>query len=281
MTSPAPAVDFEVPLPAGHTAVRQVAVDGTTVGLRRAGSGAPVLFLHGHWATRRWLPFHEQLAAGADVLAPEHPGFGETLSPAWIGDRSDVVLLYRDLLDALVLPRVHLVGYGLGGWLAADLAVWFPERVASLSLLAPYGLRVEGHPLANIFLMNPATFPTAYGLPAGSELVPGVGTPDQGGPQEWAQRYGEMGAAARLMWQRRYDLALETRLPRLAARGLPALVVGGEDDQVLPPPHLARWSELLDASTVLVPGGHAFPYTSPQETAAAVSTFVSDQEAAR
>ncbi len=274
MTAPA------VPRPSHeYTEPQQVEVDGTSVALRRQGEGEPVLFLHGHWATRRWLPLHARLAESVDLLAPEHPGFGESPMPAWVGGRDDVVLLYRDLLDALALPSVHLVGYGLGGWLAADLAVWFPERVRSLTLLAPYGLRVEGHPIGNMFLMNPAEFPAAYGLPADSEIVPGVGTPDQGGTREWAHRYGEMGAAARLMWQRRYDTALDTRLPRLAARGLVSLVVGAEDDRMVPAPHLARWAELLDARNVLLPGGHAFPITEPDRTASTVLDLIQETSA--
>lgn len=264
-----------VPRPAsGYREPQQIQVDGADIALRREGTGEPVLYLHGHFATRQWLPLHQRLAQSVDLVAPELPGFGESELPAWVGGREDVVLLYRDLLDVLELPAVHLVGYGLGGWLAADFAVWFPDRVRSLALLAPYGLRVPDQPIANIFLMNPAEFPTAYGLSADSEHVPGVGTPDQGGSEEWAHRYGEMGAAARLMWQRRYDVALDHRLPRLAARRLPALVVGAENDKIVPAPHLGRWAELLDARNVLLPGGHAFPLTEPELTASAVTDLI-------
>ena len=109
--------------------------------------------------------------------------------------------------------------------------------------------------------------------------MPGVGTPASGGPEAWARRYGVMGAAARLCWQRRYDLALETRLPRLRERGLPALVVAGESDAVVPAGHPARWAELLGATSATVAGGHAFPLTAPDVTAAAVLDHV--QETAR
>ena len=265
---------LEVPRPERwYTEPQHLEVDGVALAHRRAGSGEPVLFLHGHWATRRWLPVHEALAGSVDLIAPEHPGFGETPAPAWSTGLADLVLFYRDALDALALPSAHLVGYGLGGWLAAELAVWFPERVRSLSLLAPYGLRVPGHPLANIFLMDPARFPDAYGLGTDlDDVVPGVGTPAKGGPEEFAHRYGEMGAAAKLMWQRRYDLKLETRLPRTR---IPSLVVGAEHDQILPEQHLSAWAGLLDAATVVVPGaGHAFPLTAPDATAAAVADHV-------
>jgi pimeloyl-ACP methyl ester carboxylesterase len=270
----------EVPRPAADwTSPLGTEVAGTTIGLRRGGVGQPVLVLHGHYGTRRWLPWYARLAEEVEVIAPEAPGFGSSPQQPWVRGLDDVVLVYRDLLDALGLERVHLVGYGLGGWLAADLAVWFPERVRSLALLAPYGLRVADAPLANVFLMNPAHFSDAYGLPGDAPdlvagIVPGVATPVEGGPEEWAHRYGEMGAAARLMWQRRYDLALEVRLPRLARRGLPGLVVGGSQDKILPSAHLHRWAELLSASVVEIDGGHAFPFTAPDRTAEVVRAFV-------
>ncbi len=81
-----------------------------------------------------------------------------------------------------------------------------------------------------------------------------------------------MGAAARLIWDFRYDLKLEHRLPRL---GVPALVVAGGDDRIVPAEHPARWAELLGADVATVPGGHAFPVQRPDETAALITSFVS------
>lgn len=261
----------------------RLAVDDVELALRRHGSGPPVLYLHGHWLTRRWLPFHARLAESVDLIAPEHPGFGDTAAPPWLRGRPDLVLFYRRALDALELPRVHVVGYGLGGWLAADLAVWCPDRVASLSVIAPFGLRVPGEPVADVFLLDPATYDEVYfgGAPGGggdhSDLVPGVGTPAQGGVEEWAQRYHELGTAASLIWGRRYDLALEHRLPRL---GVPALVVDAEQDRVVPPAHAQRWAELLGARRVRVPGaGHALVVQEPDRTATAVAQFVTEAQA--
>lgn len=236
-----------------------------------------MVFLHGHWLTRRWTPFHQALAESVDLLAPELPGFGETPLPPEVTGRGDVLLLVRDLLDRLDLDQVHLAGYGLGGWIAADLAVWFPTRVRSLSLLAPFGLRVPGHPLVDVFVLNPATYADMYfeGDDADhTDLVPGAGTPDQGGAEEFAHRYGEMGAAARLMWQRRYDTKLDARLPRL---DVPALVVGAPGDRIVPTAHIDRWTALLRARQLrLDGGGHAFPVQRPEAAARAVGDFVQE-----
>lgn len=278
-TAPAPPAPGARPIPRPArfwTEPDRIVVDDVELAVRRQGSGPPVLYLHGHWLTRRWLPFHERLAGSVDLIAPDHPGFGDTAAPPWLHGREDLVLFYRRALDVLGVARVHVAGYGLGAWLAADLAVWCPERVASLSLIAPFGLRVPGEPIADVFLLDPATFGEMYfgGAPAPDDLVPGTGTPAQGGVEEWAQRYGEMGTAASLMWRRRYDLALEHRLPWL---GVPTLVVDAEHDRVVPGAHAQRWTELLGARRTTVPGAaHALVVQEPDATADALVRFVTE-----
>ncbi len=125
-----------------YTSPETIDVRGLPVAYRRKGTGPPTLFLHGAGATRMWLPFYERMAETVDFLAPEHPGFGETPRPDWLEGFDDLVLHYRDLLDAFELGRVHLIGFSLGGWIAADFAIFYPERVESLTLISPAGLRV-------------------------------------------------------------------------------------------------------------------------------------------
>ena len=114
------------------------------VAYRRAGSGEPVLFLHGAGSTRMWLPFYERLSQSVDLIAPEHPGFGDTAFPDWLDGFDDLVLHYRDFLELLSLERVHLVGFSLGGWIASELAIFYPERLKSLTLITPAGLAPAG-----------------------------------------------------------------------------------------------------------------------------------------
>ncbi len=281
MTAAPPA--YAVPRPERFSTEPDVIeVGGTTLAVRREGSGPVVLYLHGHWLARRWLPFHARLAEQVDLVAPDLPGFGESAKPSWLTSREDVVLVLRDLVEHLDAGPVHVVGHGLGAWIAADLAIWAPAQVASLTVLAPFGLRVPGEPIADIFIVNPEQYGDTYFGAAGAEgfedLVPGTGTPMlPGGVEEYAQRYGEMGAAAALMWQRRYDLKLETRLPRLRR---PALVIDGAEDRVVPAAHAARWAELTGGRRVTVEdAGHAVHLQQPERTADAVASFVQEVSA--
>lgn len=257
--------------PRWHTEPQLLDVGGTTLACRRDGQGEPLLYLHGHWLTRCWSPLHSALAGSFDVIAPDAPGFGDSPCPPWVTGRDDVVLLYRDLLDELGLDRVHLAGHGLGAWLAADFAVWNPGRAASLTLIAPFGLRVPGEPVTDVFILSPQAYADAYfsGEPV-EGVTPGPGTPADGGPAAFAARYGDMGAAARLIWEFRYDLKLEHRLGRLR---VPALVIEASDDRIVPAAHPARWAELLGAARVTVPGGHAVIVQRPGQVAEQIAAF--------
>ncbi|MBM4297855.1 MAG: alpha/beta fold hydrolase, partial [Deltaproteobacteria bacterium] len=115
---------------------RSVEVNGRKIWLLENGSGAPLLYLHGfadvHSVKESWLPFHEQLATSARVIAPAHPGCAQSDENKDVDVIEDVVFHYLELLDALKLDKFDLVGHCVGGWIAAELAVRHPEKIRKL-----------------------------------------------------------------------------------------------------------------------------------------------------
>src|SRR4051794_4888607 len=128
-------------------------VVGTKLGYREAGAGPTVLFLHGA-AGAAWDPLLERLSSGHRILAPEHPGFGRSQIPDWMMSVGDVAFFYLDLLRALDLRDVHLVGHCVGGWIAAEIAIRSTGRLKSVALLAPMGVVVKEAPVGDIFIWN-------------------------------------------------------------------------------------------------------------------------------
>src|SRR4029077_6105616 len=124
--------------------VAKFSVRGCGIALRRAGTGRPLLYLHGAYDAGQWLPYMDELAARHDVIVPEHPGFGASDTPAWLDTIADLASFYLDLLDQLDLTDVRLVGHDLGGWTAAELAVRNTGRLASLTLVGAAGIFVPG-----------------------------------------------------------------------------------------------------------------------------------------
>src|SRR5207302_1145565 len=72
----------------------------------------------------------------------------------WIEHVSDLAFHYLDLLDALELERAHLVGASFGGWIAAEIATMASHRLASLVLIDPVGIRVDGWIYPFLFAMD-------------------------------------------------------------------------------------------------------------------------------
>jgi pimeloyl-ACP methyl ester carboxylesterase len=247
-------------------------VGAVRVAYRRKGAGEPTLYFHGAGFTRQWLPHLEHLSQRVDVIAPEHPGYGETEMPEWLDGFDDLVIHYDQLLDELGLDTVHLVGYSLGGWLAAEFASFYPRRLRSLTLMVPAGLRIADKPIPNPVAMMPdAFFDLIFNDKANMHQV----LPDFESLDEIVHQYGEGATLARLAWDVQYNLALERRLRRVTC---PSLVVRAEQDRLICDEMAERYAELLPHSRVeTIPGtGHALAVEQPEKVAAAIAGFIED-----
>ena len=254
-----------------YTEPSRLQVGDLEVAYRRKGSGEPVVFLHGAGSTRMWLPFYERLSQSVDLIAPEHPGFGDTEFPEWLDGFDDLVLHYRAFFDELALERLHLVGFSLGGWIAAELAIFYPERLKSLTLITPAGLHLPETPLVDIFAMPPEQIPD---LLFNGNVTPFVDyLPDPTSLDDIVHAFGEMGTLARLIWSPRFDPKFERRLPSVR---VPTLVVGAEDDWLVPNAHADRWAEILpDARLERIPGtGHGSIMQEPDRAADVILGFI-------
>jgi pimeloyl-ACP methyl ester carboxylesterase len=249
---------------------------GGRVHLLRGGAGEPVLFLHAAGGAGTWSPFHSQLAnAGFEVIAPDHPGFGKSDEFPEAEAVDDLVFHYLDVLDALGLERPHVVGASFGGWIAAELAVYAPHRIGSLSLLSAAGLRLPEHPMTDLFLLPPAKLVTTLfhnppPAPLPEAQAPGA-APDL---DAIIAAYREKTSLARFSWVPFFnDPKLERRLGRITA---PTLVVAPADDRLIPVEHAKRYAARIScAAYVEIPDcGHAMYFEKPAEFASAVANFL-------
>jgi pimeloyl-ACP methyl ester carboxylesterase len=123
----------------GRLRFRTVATRRAHLSTMEAGTGPPVLAIHGLGATKgSFLPTLAALSDRFRVIAVDLPGFGDSDKP--IGASYDPRFFAGamvDLLDALELDRVDVIGNSLGGRIALELALRAPERIGRLALLAP------------------------------------------------------------------------------------------------------------------------------------------------
>jgi pimeloyl-ACP methyl ester carboxylesterase len=126
----------------------------------RRGSGAPVVALYGMQPLDKQARFLEALGRRAEIIAPSHPGFGDSPRPADFDSVYDLVHLYLELLESLPHEKVTLMGFSFGGWLAAEMAAACCHRIERLILVAPFGIKLsdrETPDILDVFNAHPDT----------------------------------------------------------------------------------------------------------------------------
>src|SRR5437660_10994538 len=127
-------------------------VAGRSTVLMHDGERTPFVYLHSTLGeSSLWLPFYQSWARQFRVLVPTHPGFGKSAGIDQISTIEDMAFHYIELFDALGLDEVILGGVSLGGWIAAEFAVRWPERVKRLWLADAPGLWVDEEPHPDLF----------------------------------------------------------------------------------------------------------------------------------
>jgi pimeloyl-ACP methyl ester carboxylesterase len=260
------------PAVASSGAERTLTVHGCRIQLFEGGTGRPLLYLHGA-GTFWWMPVHDLLAAHRRVLLPVHPGFGASEGLDAIETIEDLVFHTLDVLDALRLERVDIVGLSLGGWLGAEVALRHPARVGRLVLVDAAGVRLPGVPMGNAFMLPPPKVrelmfhdPT---LPVARAILPDAPPPER---LETVLRGRE--ASARLLWNpAQLYRKLTSRLWRIS---VPTLVVWGREDRLIPLAYGEAYARGIPGARleILDRCGHLPPFEQPERFAQIALAFL-------
>lgn len=265
----------EAPITApGERIERTVTVQGISTHLFEAGTAnaTPLLYLHGMMLGNLWLDYHRTLAQHFHVFAPDIPGFGLTERPNWLRDMDDYVLYLRDLLDALGLEKPLVAGHSLGGWMAAEIAVWYPERVSKLVLSNSAGIRVKGSLIGDVFAMKPEEllFSCFDDLSAAAPLIPLEISTDY-----LLGQFRQLTTVASLAWNPHFDPKLERRLAHVH---IPTLIIWGEHDRLIPPVYADAFYRAIAGSQLvkLAGTGHMPMFEKAQEWSNALIEFLTE-----
>jgi pimeloyl-ACP methyl ester carboxylesterase len=248
--------------------------DRMTFQVKVAGSGQPLVFLHGAGGLT-WDPFLDALSERFRVYAPFMPGTGESTEIQAVRDIWELVLDYYDLFDALGLDRPDVVGASLGGMIAAEIAANDQSRVRRLALIAPAGLWLEEAQIPDIFALLPHEVvqlvvadpdgPLAQAMLQGPETI-------EGKMEAYIARVQVMQAAAKLLWPIP-DKGLSRRAHRIKA---PTLLLWGKQDRLIPPVYAQAFARLIpDTRTTLIDNaGHMLPLEQTARAVDAVASFL-------
>lgn len=256
-----------------------------------AGSGEPLVFLHGASGLLPNDPFLEALARRFRVSAPLLPGYEDSEGADNLRTMLDFTLWGFDAVEALGLERPLLVGHSLGGMIAAEMAAVCPRDVRRLALIAPLGLWLEDCPLPDPFALLPFELPPLlFHDPAfGAKLMTGGFLMEGGAADpaldfaalvrrfedpEFLQRFlldqaRRLGTAGKIAFPIP-ERGLAERLYRVRAK---TVLIWGESDRMVPPVYAEAFRRLVPhAGLVRIPeAGHMAPYEKPEAVLEAIA----------
>ena len=251
-----------------------VRVGETPVHVLRGGAGRPVVVLHGIEGPEGWLAFHEALAGDTDVWAPSHPGYGHTPRPEWLESITHTAQFYGWFLQEAGLGQVDLVGVGVGGWIAAEMAVMDPSVLRHLVLVDAAGLHPREGEIADVFV-----------VPWGDVLRRGFA--DAEASSEYQRIYSERplqdfggeresGRSTAMRTCYRPYMHNPALLPLLGRVRTPTLVVWGAQDEIVPLDCGEQYAEAIPGARLQVIDncGHLAHFERPEALAQIVKEFV-------
>ncbi len=253
-------------------------VRGHPTVMMHGGDGPPFVYLHSTLGeSLRWLPFYDSWAKHFTTYVPTHPGFGQSGGFEDIDSIEDMAFHYLELFDALGLEEVILGGVSLGGWIAAEFAVRWPERVKKLWLSGTPGLWIDEQPLPDLFRyadgskkgrdeMRKLLFHDPDGFMAKLILA------EQATEEQMLHAYQSLTVLARLVWERPWSPKLPARLHRVQC---PVLLLWGDHDRLVPPAYGEAYKTYLPHAEfkLLRDCGHLVMFEKEKEFVEEVTRF--------
>ena len=246
----------------------KLSVCGRSIRYLKGGSGPTVITLHHSTGSIGWLPVHEALAANHTVLVPDMPGYGQSERPEWARDPRDLAIMLGMWMEGLGLTGVTLVGFGFGGFVAAEMATMDRSRLRALVLVGAAGLQPRTGEIMDEMLLDFTDY-MKDGFRDEAHFTRAFGTEVEASIKELWDFSREM--SARVSWK---PYMFSRRLPQLLTGvSTPALIIWGSEDRVIPPVCGQQYKEALPNAKleVIAGAGHYVEYEEPDRVASLIA----------
>jgi pimeloyl-ACP methyl ester carboxylesterase len=250
------------------------------------GSGAPLVLISGLGYNRwQWHKMVPGLAEQFQVITFDNRGVGQTDKPAGPYSAAMLAADTAELLKALGIPKAHVMGHSMGGFIAQEMALSYPKMVDRL-ILASTNFGGPNHlpitPEAMAVLSDVTSDPvTRFKNGLAVSTAPGWAENNSEMIEDWlAWRIANPVNPAAYQAQMAIGLSLLAEdacfEPRLANVQAETLILFGEHDKVVPPGNAELLAAKIPNSTIyLLPNaGHFFPIEVPETANEAVIEFL-------
>ena len=251
----------------------QLEIYDAMVHISRGGSGQTLLLLHGAGGSANLKELASKLAEDFDVLLPDHPGFGLSDQSKRLSSVSDLAFYYLDFIQELGLKDIHLVGFSLGGWIAAEIAIRSTTNVKSIALVSSAGIHVKGVPKGDLFLWSPEEL--VRNLYVNQDIIDDI-LSQEPTSEELEFMVKNRVAAARYAWHPRfYNPDLEKWLHRI---DVPTLIIWGDQDKIFPVEYASAFKNLIPhaQTQILKDCGHVPHMDQPEAFYHSLKSFLSE-----
>jgi pimeloyl-ACP methyl ester carboxylesterase len=257
--------------------MREIKVRGLHIAYQRAGSGPPLVLLHGFICdSRAWRPQIEDLPREFDVIAWDAPGCGQSSDVPEEYAMAQFADCLAEFLDALSVSAAHIVGLSWGGTLALELYRQRPDSVLSLVLADTYagwtGSLGEEEAAARLArCLAESRLPASEWIP---QWVPAAFSANA--PRELLDEYAEIMSDFHPVGFRAMSRTVTPDFRGILPQvDVPTLLIWGADDKRSPlsAGEMMR-DEITGARLVVIPGaGHVSNMEQPELFNAAVREF--------
>lgn len=259
------------------------------------GQGRTVLLLvHGNFASWRWWrPILKMMPPGYRAYAPDLRGCGDSDQPEEGYTITQHAADLEQLIFALNLPRLHLVGHSLGGCIALQYALKHPHRIKTLTLVAPAPAQgaavLQNAHGSKALLADANAMHSAFRLSGNlgnsrkmlqralMRMLPsGSGDGDFESLVDDAARMSHHAAVGHIQTLNAWDVQ-----ENLAGLKLPVMIVGGQYDRLIPPAALQQTARMLPNGRLIIwpKVGHAPQLERPERFLKILLKFIEQSSA--
>ncbi|MDD2731768.1 MAG: alpha/beta hydrolase [Candidatus Pacebacteria bacterium] len=250
----------------------KASIFGLESNFKTKGNGLPLLILHG-WggSSDSWVNVIDILSRNYNVFCPDFPGFGKSVVPQKAWSLDDYMDWTIKLIDYLDIDKFYLIGHSFGARVAVKLSCKYPEKIKKLILCNPAGIKMKLNLFQTVIKLMAETGNSIFNfryLKVFKDCARSI--------FYFFIRRKDYAKAKGIMKEVMKNVLKEDLSKCLLDINMPALIVWGKRDKIVPVEYAKVFSDSIKGSELIIMPdiGHSPHLEAPEELAKAILKFI-------